>query len=231
VPKPSRSASGFTLIEMMIVVAVAGILVALAASSMIRARPRAQLAGTASEVQALVSSARLRALASGHNVALLVFPNFVGQGRSKGRLIVYEDGDFDFFSAAGVLNLDNYDPAVLAAASARSAVIATLDLPNDVEIGPAAGMGTAAALVAPYAGIPVNLDCTFCDTSGAATGRRGAVVFDAQGRARFFSAAGATPPGHGNGGSLSLTSPVLGAGARTLVITALSGSVRAFNNG
>ena len=186
--RTSHRASGVTLIELMIVVGVIVIITTLAGVSLQRARPRANLAGTAVELQSLLAGARQQAMASGWEVAVLIFPAHPTGGGATGRVIVYQDGDANFFLTTSTLNFDNYDPAVLAAGPS-SEVITSLDLPSTVQFGPAAGMGTAAKLVAPYATIPVNADCTFC--GGAGTARRGAVVFDSRGRATFHAAAGA----------------------------------------
>jgi len=216
---------GFTLVEMVIVVAIIGILTGLAYTSLWRQRPRSRLATAASEIHAMLHGARLAAMANGKNVIVMVFPTFANPGGGTGRLVLYEDGDFDFFSAAGAVNFDGYAPAVQTA-GARSQVLEVYDLPTAVAVGPATGMGAGAALVPPLDGIAVNLACSFCSAAGD---RRGAVLFDPRGRAWFYAQNG--PPAAVNkGASISFFAAEI-AGSRTVVITNATGAVRTFNNG
>lgn len=220
-PRPIRPTYGFTLVELAVVLAIIGVITAAAALSLSRARPRADLASAAAELHAVLHGARARALASGNDVAVMVFPNHDLGNERLGRVIVYEDGDFSLFDAAAPVNLDGYDPA-LPAHGPRSEVVSVVDLPRRTRVGPATGLG--APLAAPYATVRVDSDCTFCAGAGAA--RRGAVVFDAAGAARFQSAAGA--PLDVDGGSVSLTAlDLAGPPVRTLVIGAANGSLRA----
>jgi len=73
------SAHGFTLIELAIVVAIMAALAAIAWSNIWRLRPRAQLADASSELVALVHGARQHALATGNDVAVMVFPPSWGE--------------------------------------------------------------------------------------------------------------------------------------------------------
>jgi type II secretory pathway pseudopilin PulG len=221
------SPHGFTLVELATVVAIVMALGMLAWSNIWRLRPRAQLADASSELVALVHGARQHALATGNDVAVMVFPTYAGSG-TTGRVVVYEDGNADFFSDAAALNFAGYDPAALPRAS-RSDVIADYDLPRNVVIGPDAGAGSSAALVAPLSGIPINVDCSFCRADGD---RRGAIRFDSRGRAWFYSGnTGAGQPATNVvGGSLSLAAPEV-AGQRTLIVTSGTGSVTLRNQG
>lgn len=222
---PHRHRSrGFTLIEIAFVVAIMAALGALAYASVGRLRPRAELASSAAELQSLLHGARQQALASGHPVAVLFFPDFAN-GDGQGRVIVYEDGQFDFFST-GAVNFDAYNPATPASA-ALSQVVATFDLPRGILLGPLDGMGASAALAAPWDGIAVTSACSFCTTSGA---RRGAIVFDPRGRASFYSQNGPRMAVQ-KGGSVTIHAPELGSASRTLVITSSTGAVRAYING
>jgi len=228
----SRPAHGFTMIEMAIVVAIIGVVTAIAMVSLSRSRPRASLAGAAADLQALLHGARQQALASGQDVLVLVFPNQATPGGAKGRIAVILDGDHFLLDPAQTdFNLDGVKSAQVGVGP-NSELLTTLDLPAGVEIGPAQGLGAAFKLVAPYAGIPVDADCTFCEGDDAK--RRGAVLFDSRGRARFYPKVG--PPLAVDGGSLSLTAPALqdavGAGAtRTLAVGASTGNIKAINGG
>jgi len=222
-----RTTHGFTLIELAVVMVIILVIGALAWSNLWRLRPRAQLADASSELVALVHGARQHALATSNDVVVMVFPQYASNG-STGRVIVYEDGDTNFLTESSPLNFGGYDPAVLRH-GLRSSVVADYDLPRNVVIGPVAGAGAAAALVAPLAGIPINVDCSFCEAGGV---RKGAIRFDSRGRAFFYSGntgAGGPAP-NVVGGSLSLAAPEVG-GQRTLIITSGTGSVTLRNQG
>ncbi len=220
-------AAGFTLIEMAIVVAVIAAMVAVAGPLLSRSRPRASLATTTAELQSFIHFARQSALASGDDVAVLVFPDWA-QGGRQGRLVIYRDGSpaRDFFNA-GAVRFDSYDPTVLNAGT-RSAVIATMELPIGVTVGPVAGTGVLPR--APFDKVKVDSFCSFCTT--AAGTRRGAIRFDAHGRATFYGNAATTetPVAVTGGASLSLQANGL-QGGRTLVITSVAGTVQALENG
>jgi prepilin-type N-terminal cleavage/methylation domain-containing protein len=215
---------GFTLIELAVTVSIIGIIAALAFSSFARQRPRASVASAAEELHALIHGARQQALASGHDVSVLFFPAFTS-GASTGRVIVYEDGNFDFFTDAGAVNFKDYAAGTLKS-NDRSQVVTTFDFPAGVVVGPSTGMGASATLVAPWDGIDVKKACSFCATSGDG---RGAVRFDPRGRAFFYSGNG-NPTPNLRGASVSVTAPEIG-GQHTLVITSSTGAVRAINGG
>ena len=226
-PRHPRPPRGFTLVELAVVMAIAVALGALAWSNLWRLRPRAQLADASSEIVALVHGARQHALATSHDVVVMFFPRYAASG-SVGRIIVYDDADANFLTAGSSPNFGSYDPAVLKHGN-RSTVVADYDLPRNVVIGPVAGAGASAALVAPLAGIPINVDCSFCEAGGI---RRGAIRFDSRGRASFYSGntGGGQPAANVVGGSLSLSAPEVG-GQRTLIITSGTGSVTLRNQG
>lgn len=218
---------GFTVVELAVVMAIAATIGALAWSNLWRLRPRAQMADASNDLVALVHGARQHALATGNDVVVMVFPAFAVRG-STGRIIVYEDGNANFFADASPINFAAYDPAVLSA-SDRSSVIASYDLPANVIVGPAAGAGSSAALVAPLATIPINVDCSFCRAGGD---RRGAIRFDSRGRAFFYSGNTGVgqPAANVQGGSLSLAAPEID-GQRTLLVTSGTGAVGLRNQG
>jgi prepilin-type N-terminal cleavage/methylation domain-containing protein len=224
-----RRARGFTMLEMMVVVTIVLVLATAAIASIGRQRPRARLTTAASEVHALIHGAHLSAMASGKNVVVMIFPQYVGPD-STGRLIVYEDGDYDFFSALAPVNFGTYAPGTLASnPSGRSQVLDTLDLPPSIIFGPATGMGAGAALPAPLDGIDVTKACSFC---GNLADGRGAVMFDARGRAWFYGDNGPALS-LDKGASFSLTTDAAAnlTAVKTMVITTTTGAVRALSNG
>jgi hypothetical protein len=153
---------------------------------------------------------------------VLVFPVHPLRN-GTGRVIVYEDGDFRFFTGAGTPNFESFDPAT-PATGARGQIVTEMDLPQGVVVGPATGMGPGAVLPAPLAGIDVTRDCSFC---GALPDRRGAIRFDGRGRPSFL---GANGTGTRAGGSLSVTATELAA-QRTLLVLPATGAVRVLDNG
>jgi prepilin-type N-terminal cleavage/methylation domain-containing protein len=228
-----RKARGFTLIELVVVLALVAVIAAVTALSMSRARPRATLGGAATELRGLLHQARQQALVSGADVWVMIFPGVSGEANSLGRVVVYQDALFNFFNQASAVHFGSYDPLALGGAldvngNLKGEVIESINLPRGVVFGPAAGMGTSAKLVAPFDTIPVTSECTFCLGAGAA--RRGAVVFDYRGRARFYGADG--QPSVVDGGSISLTAPDLQGATplvRLLAITATTGSLQSVN--
>jgi prepilin-type N-terminal cleavage/methylation domain-containing protein len=220
----SRKPRGFTFVELAVVVAIIVTLGLLAWTSVGRLRPRARLADASSELAAMVHGARQLALTSGHDVVVMVFPQYAGP-ESTGRIVVYEDGDFSLLNPSAAPNFESYDPNVLAHAD-RSDIVATLDLPRSIVIGPSTGAGPGTALSAPLDGIPIDVDCSFC---GALSDRRGAIRFDPRGRAFFHDRNGPSLANQ-RGGSLSLASPEM-QGQRTLIVTSGTGSVSLRNQG
>lgn len=220
----SSRSRGFTVIELMVVVAIIAALAAAAWLNLGRHRPRAQLATAAQELQALLHGARLQALSSGHDVVVLLFPSYVGPGGETGRVVILEDATFDFFVGGASPNFEDYDPAK-PAHGAGGQVVATLDLPPGTMIGPSAGRTTA--LPAPWGSVPTSSSCSFCATAGD---HRGAIRFDLRGRATFFSANGA-PLATTSGQSLTVTSLPEVPGLRTLVVSSSGGAIMAFNDG
>ncbi len=211
----STARRGFTLVEMMVVVAVIGIAAAMTVFAFGRQKPRRQLDGVALELRAQLGGARQAALATGTPVAAVVFPDFVSR-TGTGRIVFYRDGDFSLFSSAAAVNLDNLDAAA-PVADGRSEILETLDLDNGVVVGPPTGQGSSAILPAPFAGIAINVACPFC----TGTDRRGAIVFHPNGTVTFQDRAG-PPLAMPQGASLSVTRAESDE-VRTITVTASTG--------
>jgi prepilin-type N-terminal cleavage/methylation domain-containing protein len=233
--KPQTSASGFTLVELAVVLLIIAVIAGLTVTSFTRAKPRADMKTAAGELQALLHQARETALSSGNPVYVLVYKGFTpgASGSGIGYFIVYQDACApvpDFMTGGGTCGVSfaAYNPAVLAAGGS-SVIVDTMTLPNNLMVGPTTGMGVP--LAAPLQNVAVNTDCSFCGSTG------GAVQFDASGQATFFSLAGGTVTAlgaNGGGGSLSLTynPDVTGVtGQMTLVIFSASGAVQVFGTG
>jgi len=233
--KPQTSASGFTIVELAVVLLIIAVLAGLTFASFSRAKPRADMKTAAGELQALLHQARETALSSGNPVYVLVYKGYTPASSGIGYFIVYQDAclpvpDFMTGGATCGVSFAAYDPNVLAAGGS-SVIVDTMTLPNNLMVGPSNGMGTGATLPAPLQGVAVAVDCSFCGSTG------GAVQFDASGQATFFSLAGGTVTplfANGGGGSLSLTynPDVTGiTGQMTLVIFSASGAVQVFGTG
>ncbi len=210
-------AHGFTLIEMMIVVAVFGLLASLIAINISRQRPRATLASVTADLQGLIHGARQSALASGHDTIVMLFPERADQ--KPARVVVLEDPTFTFMAGGGALDFDGYDPEVLRYPDGGR--VEHLDLPGDIEFGPATGMGSA--LPAPLDTINVLVPCSFC-SADASRNLRGAIRFDARGAATFYDTNAVKRPS-GNGASFTLTNPDLGQ-RNTFIILSSTGVVQ-----
>ncbi len=218
----NRAGRGFTMVEVVVTVAIVGILASLAAIGMERYKPRANLSSTAAQLHALLRGARQNALATGRDTVVMFFPQFDNPLGGTGRIVIYEDGAGTFFSDSGTPNFASYDPAK-APAGERADVLEMLDLPRGITVG--VGGLPVPTLSAPYDRITPGA-CTFCGTLAHG---RGAIVFSARGRAWFFSANGS--PTSVAGGSVALTGHPVIDGYRLLVISAGAGGIRAYHRG
>ncbi len=218
----NRASRGFTMVEVMVTVAIVGILASLAAIGMDRYKPRANLSSTAAQLHALLRGARQNALATGRDTVVMFFPQFANPLGGTGRIVIYEDGAGTFFSGAATPNFGSYDPAK-APAGERADVLEMLDLPRGITVG-VGGMAVP-ALSPPYDRITPGA-CTFCGTLAHG---RGAVVFSSRGKAWFFSANGS--PASVAGGSVALTGYPTISGYRLLVISSGGGGIRAYQRG
>jgi prepilin-type N-terminal cleavage/methylation domain-containing protein len=227
---PRRSQRGFTMLELMVVVAIVLTIAAMSWAAFGRQKPRQSLNGFTLEFGGLLHGARQTALATGKPVVVMLFPTQV-TGSGTGRVIIYQDGNGDFFSGTAAVNFGNYAPSSSAAGSA-SEVLEVLNLPASVVLGPVDGQGPTAVMPAPFANIAINQPCVFC----TGTNNRGAIVFDPVGSVTFYSGNGA-PAALPWGASVSFyannpglpTSAATGADVRTIAIAATTGALRTIN--
>jgi prepilin-type N-terminal cleavage/methylation domain-containing protein len=220
-----RSEPGFTLIEMMVIVAIIAILAALAFSTYSRARPRTRLSSTAAEIQTALMVARQEAIGRTRDVAVLFYPNQV-TASGRGRVVVYLDGAGGFINGAppaGFVSFCTFNPATMAGGntSTGTGVLSTIDLPAEVRIGPPT---SAVAVSFPFNTVPADVTgCSFCAAGLAA----GAIRFDSRGRATVFSTCG--PVGGASGGSVTLVAAEIS--GTYVVVVSPTGNVRTFNAG
>jgi len=227
----ARRVRGFTLIELLVVLAIVAAVTTMVFAMGQRRREVALLSNAILDARALFSYARQEALASGRDVAVMVFPDQATGGGGTGRLIVYRDsGAGDFFKATAPVNFGAYDPAAKGGFGGGFAVtlpgdlLEVLDMGNGIRFGPATGQGAGRQLLAPYAQLMLDSDCTFC----SAPPRRGAVVFDYAGHARFYSGIG-QPLAAVPGGSLTMVSASQPGELRTLAVLAGTGALKTIN--
>jgi type II secretory pathway pseudopilin PulG len=208
---------------MMVVIAIIGVIAALAVTNMRRGRPRATFGGAGDEVQALLHAARLQALAAGHSVVVMLYPSYASGAGGTGRIIVIEDQSGTFFVDAAVPNFKDYLPSKAAFGAPTTQQPTVYDLPIGVVFGPATGRPLG-ALPEPLATVKVDKACTFCSTTTA----RGAIRFDEKGRATFYTGNGAAAS-VGSGASFTLSSTEV-SGTRTLVVTTGTGAVLSYSD-
>lgn len=208
---------GVTLLELVVVVAIIAIIGTVVLVNVTRATPRATLASATVDLQGLIHGARQAALASGHDMIVMLFPE--REDDRPPRVVVIEDPSFSFMSGGDAIDFDGYDPEAL-----RYPVggrVEYLDLPAGVEVGPATGLGSE--LPPPLDTIEVRSACSFCSTE-APDNRRGAIRFDPRGAATFYSENGTKRPS-GVGASFTLTDPRVGQ-RNTFVILSSTGLVQ-----
>ena len=215
--KSLQAERGVTLLELVVVVAIVAILGTVVLVNVTRARPRATLLSATTDLQGLIHGARQAALASGHDVIVMLFPERA-ENRPP-RVVVIEDPSFAFMSGGGALDFDGYDPEVLA--YPEGGRVEYLDLPAGVEVGPATGLGSA--LPEPLNAIDVGVACSFCSTDSS-NDRRGAIRFDSRGAATFYSENGTKRPS-GVGASFTVTDRSIGQ-RNTFVILSSTGLVQ-----
>ncbi|MFZ1202632.1 MAG: GspH/FimT family pseudopilin [Desulfobacterales bacterium] len=93
-----RNNSGFTLIELAVVIAIVGILAGIAVPNFVGWLPKYRLNSSADDIQSLVQNARLRAVKENAHVAVLFDPDNDGLG---GDYLAFVDANSDWNLDAG----------------------------------------------------------------------------------------------------------------------------------
>ncbi len=93
-----RNNSGFTLIELAVVIAIVGILAGIAVPNFVGWLPKYRLNSSADDIQSLVQNARLRAVKENAHVAVLLDPDNDGLG---GDYLAFVDANSDWNLDAG----------------------------------------------------------------------------------------------------------------------------------
>jgi type IV fimbrial biogenesis protein FimT len=93
-----RNNSGFTLIELAVIIAIVGVLSGIAVPSFVGWLPKYRLSSSADDIQALVQNARLRAVKENAHVAVLLDPDNDGL---DGDYLVFVDQNSNWSKDAG----------------------------------------------------------------------------------------------------------------------------------
>lgn len=241
---------GVTLIEVMVVVALIGIIGSLAVTTTEGLRGRTAPRNAAADFSTMLSQARARATERGADVWVIIYPNRGPTSASmpgNGAWFIYEDPDVNFGKSGsgscdgstGHCNFANFNPPnaiyppppsatsqdrllereYLDRAAKKNVTFGNSSDPT-VLFGPpfgSAGTGLNAG--------SVQKDCSFCTGTGIA--RRGAIVFNGDGAARFVDGSG--NPVWESMGALSLQAATAGSKQVTLFgISATTGYVGVF---
>lgn len=186
--RSSHSRAGFTLLELAVTLAIAGILGALAVASLGAMKSRVSVSSLSRGIHAELQGAQARAMGSAGSVWFIVYVKGVKTPGTGGGFVVYDDpdNDFDFanYKVDGVAQPTEANDVVreqswfVSAAGEAAAVKVAL---------------TSAFNLAPPFETQGAAACTFCSASSA-EGIRGAVVFNSEGSARFVNGEGAPLP-------------------------------------
>jgi general secretion pathway protein H len=170
-----RTQAGVTLIEMVVVIAIVGVLAGLSVAALNRLKSQPSFANEAAEVEAALRRARAEAFSRGLRTA------FVIDTEGHRWWTVEAPGGFD---------LSTFNPGAPAGLITSGAFSRVTPLtPPATTFGPQSGYGKA--LAAPFARVPVLASeapnrpfCSFCLTGGSLPGF-GFVEFEAGGAPRF----------------------------------------------
>lgn len=186
-------ASGFTLVELMVVIAIVGVLAMLAAAGYERLGQRAALQNATFDLQGDLSWARSRALERGSNVWVIVYPQASRSSTTggNGAYFVYEDLTMRFARPGlATFGYDDFrldNTLDLTDTEVRQGQLLQARYLDEYKGGAIrfARVGTT-IFPAPFATL-APAACTVCTGAGA----RGAMVFTGDGTVRFYDGTGA----------------------------------------
>lgn len=182
---------GFTLLEVMVVVALIGIIASLAFNSMEELRARTAPRTAAAEFTTAISQARNRALSRGSDVWVIVYPAH----ESRGAWFIYEDVTTNFGTSTAsstVRQYLNFTPTNRFPMTGEQNRLIDSGLfssyaRQNVQFSNTSTVAWGNPFTALASESPQN--CTFC-SSGPGGVARGAIVFTGDGSALFFNGNG-----------------------------------------
>jgi prepilin-type N-terminal cleavage/methylation domain-containing protein len=185
--KRERRPGGFTLIEVLIVVAILGVTTGLALVAYGAVGQRGALQNAAFELQGVLSTARTRASSAGYPVWVVFYPTG-GRGTlraGKGAFVVVEDRQGVFTRNPNGLFSLPFKVDVVGNTGTVSAIFYLDDYGHKVRFG-ALTPGRTDVYGAPFLGLAVQT-CSFC---AGTDGPSGAMGFYPEGSARFVDGTG-----------------------------------------
>ena len=195
------SRAGFTLLELMVVVAIIGIVMSMAAATATQIGARNATQNAASDLSSLLQNARARAEQRGSDVYVLVYPRWnkklnVATGGS-GAVFVFEDGNGDFLTSTGTCTgagttdcgwgAFNPPTNIKPRTGSTDRIVQAHYLDDDPKQNAKFGKDTV-AFAPPFTAIGALADTNGCSFCGAGT--KGAVVFTGEQQLRFLDASG-----------------------------------------
>lgn len=180
---------GFTLVELAVVLAIIGIVAALAGTSWNGVRARMATQNAAYELGSAISTARARAIARGHDVWLILFPESGREGAGPGAYYLYDDPELSFGrpgGLAGELKYTDFTPQKTAGTAGAGRLLESFLLEDLPGARTHFAFSADAAYRAPFNALgKLTSPCSICSAG------KGAIVFTSTGGARFVDGTGA----------------------------------------